>query len=747
MFILFICAFTATVLSGNKNVTYDSRSLIIDGERLLLLSGGMHYSRGTPTTWNHVMKLAKQMHLNTIQTYFMWNLHEPLRKGELIWSGSANITQFMDLAMAHDLYVVLRIGPYICGEWNYGGFPWWTRNIPNIQFRTYNQPFMTEMQRILQIVIDKVTPYLASNGGPIIMLQVENEYKYYPNSAAGKQYVEWAVQTAVNMTKPNPVPWIMCEHNPTMNTSAAVQTINGFWDEHNIHGTGWPSPLWISEHKQAFPDQPLWWTEDQAWFQEWGGGTIVRPVNQIANGILRWVALGGSYHNLYMMYGGNNFGRYSGYKVTTAYANDAVINAFGIANNPKYDQLSKVFATLSLYSKCILSMDPPKANIIQTNIEAITYRNSTVSITFLSNIGAIFQADVAYMGQSYDIAANSTLLLDRNGHVLVNSTGNGLDIERYPDCIPPTSNASGTIEISLNWLYYSETAGIGGKLNTTHNVSPVEMWNITSDTTEYIWYIPTGLEPFAAGIEYTLQFPNADGGQYAYIMDRSNDQLLTMGALGSKISFKSNYSVPDDVYDICILVASFGMYNGGNGQQTLTKGIVGSVLLNGREINSTGWISEGGLYGEYLELYDKMSFNKVAWKNEINSGLSRKLTWWRSSFVTPHTMDTETFTSLAVDMVGAIKGFIYVNGYNLGRYWMIPSMCNGQPHGDPDVTMQWDQTYCSRKLPLQRYYSLPTDWLNPSGQTNDIVIIEEVGMANVEEIKLVYCQVTSQYKS
>eukprot|EP00483_Globobulimina_turgida_P011360 UN11382 len=91
-------------------------------------------------------------------------------------------------------------------------------------------------------------------------------------------------------------------------------------------------------------------------------------------------------------------------------------------------------------------------------------------------------------------------------------------------------------------------------------------------------------------------------------------------------------------------------------------------------------------------------------------------------------------------MVGAIKGFIYVNGYNLGRYWMIPSICNGQPHGHPEITMQWDSTYCTQHLPLQRYYALPVDYLKAAGQTNDIVIIEEVGMVDVSKINIVYCQ-------
>ena len=190
------------------NVTYDSRSLVIDGKRLLLFSGGIHYSRGTPTTWDHTMQLAKEMNLNTIQTYFMWNLHEHESKGTFSWSNdanvnnlNANVTYFLDLAIKHGLYVTFRIGPYVCGEWNYGGFPWWLRDTDNIHFRTYNKPFMNAMQRIMTIFVPIIEPYFASNGGPVIMLQVENEYVYYPNATFGAEYVSWAVHMASNLTR------------------------------------------------------------------------------------------------------------------------------------------------------------------------------------------------------------------------------------------------------------------------------------------------------------------------------------------------------------------------------------------------------------------------------------------------------------------------------------------------------------------------------------------------------------------
>ena len=618
----------------------------------------------------------------------------------------------------------------------------WTRDIPGIEFRTYNQPFMNEMGRILQIAVDQVRPYLASNGGPIIMLQVENEYTYHPNAQLGAEYVEWAVSFSENLTKTDPIPWIMCEHNPKMNTSTAIQTINGFWDEYGVDGTGWPGPKWINEKVQTFPKQPLWWTEDQAWFQGWGGGTIVRPVDQIANGILRWYSLGGTYHNFYMMYGGNNFGRHSGGSVITAYANDAPINPYGNPNNPKYNKLQQVFGVLEDYGKCLVSMKPPTPVKVTDNVTAITYSNTSVSVTFLANTGPILKLGVEYKNKKYDLAANSTIVLDKDGTLLVNSTGPGLDKEEFPDCILPGDQPKNTIAIDDSWVYYSEKAGVGGQLNTTNSSSPIEMWNITSDTTEYIWYIPTNLQGFVANTQYTLKFPDSPGPQYAYIYDISDNRLLAMGNIGNEFTFNANnYSVfPSTEYNIGILVCGMGMSNGGYTQQTYKKGIVGRVLLNGKNINTTGWISEGRLYGEYLKLYDKSAFNKVTWNSNISNGLGKTLTWWRSQFTTPSTINPNEFTSLAVDVNGAIKGFVYVNGYNLGRYWMIPTKCNGQPHGQPDITMQWDSTYCDKGLPLQRYYTLPTDYINPVGQSNDIVIIEEYGMVKPTDIKIVYCE-------
>ena len=622
---------------------------------------------------------------------------------------------------------------------------------------------MNEVERIVGILVDKVEPYLASNGGPILMLQIENEYTYHPNQQLGEEYVKWCVDMAFNTT--DKVVWIMCEHNPTMPTSGnidgnvAINTINGFWyvnnifqkhnilykctfrDEHNVDGTSWPGPKWISEHKEAFPKQPLFWTEDQAWFQQWGGGTLIRDVTQISNGILRWYALGGTYHNFYMMFGGNNYARNAGKNVITAYANDAPINPYGMPNNPKYNQLKNMFGVLQTYSQCIVSQQPPAPIIVQTNIQAIIYKNNSASITFLSNIGPVLIMGVAYNNKAYNLAANSTLLLDKNSNILFNSSslsGNSavnLYDEQYPDCILPGKTPTNIIEIDSNWLYYSETIGKGGNLNTTTDETPIEMWNMTMDTTEYIYYTPLNISLNKKGIN-TLTFPSSQTPQYAYVFDTANQQLLANGFINSKF----NFELYNSETQLSILVASLGARNDGYTQETYTKGLTGpNIMLNNQNIFKSKWKSEGMLYGESLGIYNATNFNKVTWSNNAQNIKNRSLTWYRSTFKTPNTINPTTFTSLAIDMSGFTKGFIYINGYNLGRYFLIESTCNGQPHGYPDITLQWDNEYCG-ELPLQRYYTLPVDWLKPNGNVNDIVIIEEIGINNLNSINIVYCQ-------
>ena len=257
---------------ADRDVHFDERSLWIDGQRTLVLSGAIHYARVPVGDWDRLLKLAKAMGLNTVQTYTMWNFHEH-KRGELDWSGRANLTHFLTLAAQNDLMVTLRIGPYVCGEYQFGGIPVWLRSVDNVTcFRCSDSVWKREMARFVGLIVEQARPFLASAGGPIIMLQVENEY-----NGRDEAYLRWAVDMANALTPGSSVPWNLChDHalcakvNRDANGSYAFKalcTINGFWMEEYQTNPSQPSPKWLADLRSASPGQPGIWTEDQGWFE------------------------------------------------------------------------------------------------------------------------------------------------------------------------------------------------------------------------------------------------------------------------------------------------------------------------------------------------------------------------------------------------------------------------------------------------------------------------------------------------
>ena len=139
----------AAAAAGFGSVSFDERSALIDGKRTLLLSGAVHFARIMPGDWDRVLGMAKEMGLNTVQTYIMWNFHEHER-GTLTWSGRHNLTHFIELASRHGLYVTLRIGPYVCGEYQFGGLPFWMRTLDDVKcFRCSDRVWEREMTRFV----------------------------------------------------------------------------------------------------------------------------------------------------------------------------------------------------------------------------------------------------------------------------------------------------------------------------------------------------------------------------------------------------------------------------------------------------------------------------------------------------------------------------------------------------------------------------------------------------------------------
>ncbi|KAE8681435.1 Beta-galactosidase 12 [Hibiscus syriacus] len=164
-------------LTFASTVTYDSRAIVIDGKHRVLVSGSIHYPRNTTDMWSDLIQKSKDGGLYMIETYDFWNLHKPVRN-QYNFEVRNDLVKFVKLFAATGLYVHQRIRPYVCAEWNYGGFPLWLHFITGIKFRTDNEPFKAEMQRFTAKIVDmmKQEKLYASQGEPIILSQIENEY-------------------------------------------------------------------------------------------------------------------------------------------------------------------------------------------------------------------------------------------------------------------------------------------------------------------------------------------------------------------------------------------------------------------------------------------------------------------------------------------------------------------------------------------------------------------------------------------
>ncbi|XP_029131066.1 beta-galactosidase 5 [Cajanus cajan] len=326
------------------SVTYDRKAIIINGQRRILISGSIHYPRSTPEMWEDLIRKAKDGGLDVIDTYVFWNVHEP-SPGNYNFQGRYDLVRFIKTVQRVGLYVHLRIGPYVCAEWNFGGFPVWLKYVPGISFRTDNGPFKAAMQSFTQKIVQmmKNEKLFQSQGGPIILSQIENEYG--PESralgGAGHAYTNWAAKMAVGLG--TGVPWVMCKQDDA--PDPVINACNGFYCDD------------FSPNK---PYKPSLWTESwSGWFTEFGGPIYQRPVQDLAFGIARFIQKGGSFFNYYMYHGGTNFGRSAGGPfVTTSYDYDAPIDEYGLIREPKYGHLKDLHKAIKQCERALVSSDP-----------------------------------------------------------------------------------------------------------------------------------------------------------------------------------------------------------------------------------------------------------------------------------------------------------------------------------------------------------------------------------------------------
>ncbi|MEO8416142.1 MAG: beta-galactosidase family protein, partial [Ginsengibacter sp.] len=178
--------FSIPAAAQKHTFNYNDTAFLLDGKPFLMISGEIHYPRVPKEAWRHRMRMAKAMGINTIGTYVFWNVHEP-QKGKYDFSGNNDIAAFVKIAQEEGLWVVLRPSPYVCAEWEFGGYPYWLQKEEGLIVRSKEPKYLKAYENYINQVGKQLAPLLVTNGGNIILVQVENEYGSY---ASDREYMD-----------------------------------------------------------------------------------------------------------------------------------------------------------------------------------------------------------------------------------------------------------------------------------------------------------------------------------------------------------------------------------------------------------------------------------------------------------------------------------------------------------------------------------------------------------------------------
>ncbi len=325
-----LCALAAGSQAQTTPYRFDVQGdhFVLDGRPIQVVSGEIHYARIPREYWKARMEMAKAMGLNTIATYVFWNVHEP-QPGVYDFSGNLDLAAFLKLAQEEGLHVLLRAGPYSCAEWEFGGFPSWLLRDPKMSkaLRTNDPAFMVPVERWIKRLAKETAPFQIGRGGPVIAVQVENEYGNFGNEPGYMEHMK-AIFKSAGFTDA-----MLYTVDPSK--SLAKGALPGVFSGVNF-GTGNAEPGLKAE--AAFrPGAPLFSTEYwPGWFDHWGHPHETRPIDkQVAD--LEYILGHGASVNIYMFHGGTSFGFMAGASWTnneylpdvTSYDYDAPLDEAG----------------------------------------------------------------------------------------------------------------------------------------------------------------------------------------------------------------------------------------------------------------------------------------------------------------------------------------------------------------------------------------------------------------------------------
>ncbi len=348
--------------------TTEGKQFVYNGNPVRILSGAIHYFRVVPEYWEDRLIKLKACGLNTVEIYVPWNFHEPV-EGEFCFEYMADIIRFIQLADQQGLFVIVRPSPYICAEWEFGGLPAWLLKEDHMRLRCSHPTYLAKIDAYYDVLIPKFLPYLCTNGGPIIAMQIENEYGSYGND---RGYMEHLKKSILDR-----------------GVDVLLFTSDGYTDSNLQGGTLLPDVLatvnFGSRPDEAFgklleyqTNKPLVCMEFwNGWFDHWAKEHHVRGPEDAADTLDQMLKAGASV-NFYMFHGGTNFGFYNGandlgkYESTvTSYDYDALLNESGDITE-KYKAVREVIAKYEKVEEITLPAAIAKKNYGEVHLSQQT---------------------------------------------------------------------------------------------------------------------------------------------------------------------------------------------------------------------------------------------------------------------------------------------------------------------------------------------------------------------------------------
>ena len=342
--LLALMACTMAVHAANKPGTFTTgdKTFLLNGEPFIVKAAEVHYPRIPRPYWEHRIQMCKALGMNTLCLYVFWNIHEQ-QEGVFDFTGNNDVAAFCRLAQKNGMYVIVRPGPYVCAEWEMGGLPWWLLKKKDIRLRERDPYFMERVKIFEEKVGEQLKPLTIQNGGPIIMIQVENEYGSYGED---KPYVS-EIRDCLRSIYGKELSLFQCDWSSNFEKNGLddlTWTMN--------FGTGANIDDQFRRLGELRPNAPKMCSEFwSGWFDKWGARHETRPAKDMVDGMDEMLSKGISF-SLYMTHGGTSFGHWAGANSpgfapdVTSYDYDAPINEYGQAT-PKFWELRKMMQKYS----------------------------------------------------------------------------------------------------------------------------------------------------------------------------------------------------------------------------------------------------------------------------------------------------------------------------------------------------------------------------------------------------------------